>query len=94
MNSSLHLSRSIENVDDFGSPRPASDTFCTRIEITPNTAAIEGMRADSGADIELRQSKYLNNIVEQDHQAIKRIRSPAPFGLMPLLRQNLLSAQR
>ena len=34
------------------------------------------MRADSGADIELRQSKYLNNIVEQDHRAIKRIVRP------------------
>ena len=31
-----------------------------------NGAAIAGLRADSGADIELRQSKYLNNIVEQD----------------------------
>jgi putative transposase len=41
-----------------------------------NTAAIEGIRADSGADIELRQSKYLNNIVEQDHRAIKRIVRP------------------
>ena len=41
-----------------------------------NTAAIEGMRADSGADIELRQVKYLNNIVEQDHRAIKRIVRP------------------
>ena len=41
-----------------------------------NTAAIEGMRADSGADIKLRQSKYLNNIVEQDHRAIKRIARP------------------
>lgn len=27
---------------------------------------------DSGLAIELRQSKYLNNIVEQDHRAIKR----------------------
>jgi len=34
------------------------------------------MRADSGADIELRQSKYLNNIVGQDHRAIKRIVRP------------------
>jgi len=41
-----------------------------------NTAAIEGLRADSGADIELRQSKYLNNIVEQDHRAIKRVVRP------------------
>ena len=41
-----------------------------------DTAAIEGVPADSGADIELRQSKYLNNIVEQDHRAIKRIVRP------------------
>ena len=34
------------------------------------------MRADSGADIKLRQSRYLNNIAEQDHRAIKRIVRP------------------
>lgn len=37
-----------------------------------NTAAVRGLIADSGLDIELRQSKYLNNVVEQDHRAIKR----------------------
>ena len=41
-----------------------------------NTAAIEGIRADSGADIELRQSKYLNNLIEQDHRAVKRVVRP------------------
>jgi len=41
-----------------------------------NTAAIQSLRVDSGVDIELRQSKYLNNIVEQDHRAIKRIVRP------------------
>ena len=41
-----------------------------------NTAAMEAMRADSGADIELRRSKYLNNIDEQDHRAIKTIVRP------------------
>jgi transposase-like protein len=41
-----------------------------------NTAAIAGVRADSGADIEMRQSKYLNNLIEQDHRAIKRIVRP------------------
>ena len=41
-----------------------------------NTAAIEGIRADSGADIALRQSKYLNNLIEQDHRAVKRIVRP------------------
>ena len=37
-----------------------------------NTAAVRGLIADSGLDIELRQSKYLNNMVEQDHRAVKR----------------------
>ena len=37
-----------------------------------NTAAVRGLVADSGATIELRQSKYLNNLVEQDHRAVKR----------------------
>jgi putative transposase len=41
-----------------------------------NTSAIKGMLADSGATIELRQSKYLNNLVEQDHRAIKQIVRP------------------
>ena len=41
-----------------------------------NTAAINGLVADSGAAIELRQSKYLNNLIEQDHRAIKRIVRP------------------
>lgn len=41
-----------------------------------NTAAVRGLIEDSGLDMELRQSKYLNNIVEQDHQAVKRRTRP------------------
>jgi len=41
-----------------------------------NTAAIQSVNDDSGADIELPQSKYLNNIVEQEHRAIKRMVRP------------------
>ena len=41
-----------------------------------DTAAIHSVQADSGADIELRQIKFLNNVVEQDHRAIKRIVRP------------------
>ena len=37
-----------------------------------NTAAVRGLLADCGDVIELRQSKYLNNLVEQDHRAVKR----------------------
>ena len=37
-----------------------------------NTAAIESHNTETKAGIEMRQIKYLNNIVEQDHRAIKR----------------------
>jgi len=41
-----------------------------------NTAAIESFNAEHEADIEIRQIKYLKNIVEQDHRAIKRVSRP------------------
>ena len=41
-----------------------------------NTAAVESYNAEHDAGIELRQVKYLNNIVEQDHRAIKRMTRP------------------
>ena len=41
-----------------------------------NTAAITSIQTDSGLPIKMRQSKYLNNIVAQDHRAIKRITRP------------------
>ena len=39
---------------------------------TANTAAIENYNSEHETKIELRQVKYLNNVVEQDHRAIKR----------------------
>jgi len=41
-----------------------------------NTAAVCGLIAHSGVSIEPRQSKFLNNLVEQDHRAIKRRTRP------------------
>src|SRR5258705_7188350 len=41
-----------------------------------NTAAIESHNAETEAGIEIRQIKYLNNIIEQDHRAIKRLVRP------------------
>jgi putative transposase len=41
-----------------------------------NTAAIESVKADACVDILMRQNKYLNNIVEQDHRAVKTISGP------------------
>lgn len=41
-----------------------------------NKAALEALQEETGQTIEIRQSKYLNNLVEQDHRAIKRIIRP------------------
>jgi transposase-like protein len=41
-----------------------------------NKAAIDELNADRAALINVRQVKYLNNIVEQDHRAIKRVTRP------------------
>jgi transposase-like protein len=41
-----------------------------------NTAATRSVNDDACVDIELRQSKSLNNIIEQDHRAVKRITNP------------------
>ena len=41
-----------------------------------NKAAIVSIQADTGLAIAMRQSKYLNNIVEQDHRAVKRVTRP------------------
>src|SRR5450830_1055255 len=41
-----------------------------------NKAAIDEIKAGSGTPIMVRQVKYLNNIVEQDHRAAKRVTKP------------------
>jgi putative transposase len=41
-----------------------------------NKAALQALQEESDAPIEIRQNKYLNNIVEQDHRAVKRIVRP------------------
>jgi transposase-like protein len=41
-----------------------------------NLAALEAINADRDAPIKIRQSKYLNNLFEQDHRAIKRRTRP------------------
>jgi putative transposase len=41
-----------------------------------NAAAIRGHNAAHGTAISIRQVKYLNNVVEQDHRAVKRISRP------------------
>ncbi len=41
-----------------------------------NLAALHAINAERETTIKIRQVKYLNNIVEQDHRAIKRIIKP------------------
>jgi transposase-like protein len=41
-----------------------------------NKAAIDSINADRDVPVLVRQIKYLNNIVEQDHRAIKRVTKP------------------
>ena len=41
-----------------------------------NAAAIVSYNAEQGTQIHIRQCKYLNNIVEQDHRGVKRITRP------------------
>ncbi|RQU98542.1 IS6 family transposase [Burkholderia cenocepacia] len=41
-----------------------------------NLAALQAVNAERETPIRIRQCKYLNNIVEQDHRAIKRIVKP------------------
>jgi len=71
-----------------------------------NKAAIESYNAEHDTDVEIRQIKYLNNIVEQDHRAVKRVVRPmlgfksfrsaaatlAGIELMHMIRNGQLSA--
>jgi transposase-like protein len=41
-----------------------------------NTAALEALQEETDRPIEKRQIKYLNNLIEQDHRAIKRLTRP------------------
>ena len=41
-----------------------------------NLAALQALNAEREKPIKIRQNKYLNNIVEQDHRAIKRRTRP------------------
>jgi putative transposase len=43
-----------------------------------NLTALNAINADREMPIKIRQSKYLNNVVEQDHRAIKLIVRPIP----------------
>jgi putative transposase len=43
---------------------------------TANEAAIKSYNEEHGTAISIRKVRYLNNIVEQDHRAVKRVTRP------------------
>ncbi len=62
-------------------PRVSRYASCEALTVDKNAAypvAMDKLKADEtiAEDIELRQIKYLNNIIEQDHRNIKRIVKP------------------
>jgi putative transposase len=73
-----------------------------------NEAAIKSYNEEHGTAITLRKIKYLNNIVEQDHRAVKRVTRPmlgfksfdaapstiAGIELMHMLRKGQLESGR
>ena len=95
----------------FLSKAPANMARRRRLTIdksSASTAAIESNNAEHDTEVEIRQVKYLNNIVEQDHRAIKRQVRPmmgfksfwyaavtlAGIELMHMIRKGQLKAAR
>ena len=50
--------------------------FSTIDKSGSNLAALEAINAQRDTPIKIRQNKYLNNLIEQDHRAIKRRTRP------------------
>jgi transposase-like protein len=73
-----------------------------------NKAAMDGINKDRDVPIEVRQVKYLNNIIEQDHRFVKRVTKPmlgfktfrtaravlAGIELMHMIRKGQLNAEK
>jgi len=53
-----------------------SETDDLRLRCGANTAGIKDYNSDKGTNVEIRQCKYLKNIVESDHRKIKQITKP------------------
>jgi putative transposase len=41
-----------------------------------NAAAIKALKEEAGQEIEIRQIKFLNNLIKQDHRSVKRLVRP------------------
>jgi len=56
-----------------------------------NLAARDAINADRETPIKIRQSKYLDNLIEQDHRAIKRRTRPM-LGFKSFCRARIILA--
>jgi putative transposase len=63
--------------------------LCGRSEA--NAVAIRSYNKEHGTTIMIRQVKYLNNIVEQDHRAVKRVMRPMLGFKSPAAAQGILA---
>jgi putative transposase len=73
-----------------------------------NKAAMDEINQDRNVPIEVRQVKYLNNIIEQDHRFVKRVTKPmlgfksfrtasavlAGIELMHMIRKGQISTEK
>jgi putative transposase len=67
-----------KSINQNGAPKTVTVTID---KSGANLAALEAVDAERETPIKIRQNKYPNNIVEQDHRAIKRRTRPMPgFG--------------
>lgn len=56
-----------KSIEQNGEPETVTIDKCGA-----NLAALDAINAERETPIKIRQNKYLNNVVEQDHRAIKR----------------------
>ena len=76
----------------LGQPHARTPRANTVDKNAPNPAAVTAMKRDGELwqFSRLRQVKYLNNIVEQDHRRMKRLVRPGlGFGSLPTARRTL-----
>jgi IS6 family transposase len=87
--------RKVLKAEHTQTPRVSRDASCEALTVDKNAAypvAIKALKADEtiSAEVELRQSKYLNNVIEQDHRNIKRLTKPMMgFGSFNSARRTL-----
>jgi putative transposase len=62
--------------------------------VTPMKRLLRGITRELGTAIEFHQGKYFNNIVKQDHWAVKRVnRSMLGFKLFVAVQANLIGIE-